>query len=67
MDSQLLATIARVRRAMPRNADVMAVCDAAERGQVVRPKAPNGTFNKKTYMREYMRRKRANDRACNNS
>ena len=29
--AKLLPIIARVRRAMPRNEDVMAVCDAAER------------------------------------
>lgn len=59
MDADLVATIARVRRAMPRNADVMAVCDAAEQAQVTRLKAPNGTFDKKSYMRDYMRRRRA--------
>jgi hypothetical protein len=33
----LWQVIARVRRAMPRNADVMAVCDAAERSIQVMP------------------------------
>ena len=28
--TELMQTIARVRRAMPRNADVMAICDAVE-------------------------------------
>jgi hypothetical protein len=28
--ARLLAIVARVRRAMPRNADVMALCDAVE-------------------------------------
>lgn len=30
MDIELTKTIARVRRAMPRNADVMSLCDALE-------------------------------------
>ena len=29
--SEILVTIARVRRAMPRNTDVMAICDALEK------------------------------------
>jgi hypothetical protein len=34
MTADMLATIARVRRAMPRNPDVMAICDVAERSLV---------------------------------
>jgi hypothetical protein len=34
--SELLATVARLRRAMPRNGDVLAVCDALERSLVSR-------------------------------
>lgn len=30
MDHELIKTIARVRRAMPRNTDVMIICDALE-------------------------------------
>jgi hypothetical protein len=30
MDKELLKTISRLRRAMPRNEDVMALCDALE-------------------------------------
>jgi hypothetical protein len=36
--TELLATIARVRRAMPRNVDVMAICDYAERTIVEPPR-----------------------------
>ena len=36
MSNELLTTIARVRRAMPRNADVMAICEALENAIVKR-------------------------------
>ena len=71
MDSnEIFAVIGRVRRAMPRNADVMALCDAAERLAVARPPLPDlptamavketrtTTFDKKAYQREYMRKRR---------
>lgn len=67
--AELLQTIARVRRAMPRNADVMAVCDAAERAEpregktkVNVPLAPP-KFDKKIYQRELMRKRRAEGKA----
>lgn len=41
MSTDLLKTIARVRRAMPRNADVMELCDALER-QMARPPFEGG-------------------------
>jgi hypothetical protein len=54
-----MAIIARVRRAMPRNQDVMAICDAAEKSLVaVKPR-----FDKKTYQRELMRKRRAAGKA----
>jgi hypothetical protein len=36
MSKELIEAIARVRRAMPRNMDVMVVCDGAERAAVSR-------------------------------
>lgn len=61
-----LAVIARVRRAMPRNGDVMLVCDVAERALVkpvaVAAEAPKpkvaGKADRKAYMRDYMRKRR---------
>jgi hypothetical protein len=70
MDKELLKTISRLRRAMPRNEDVMALCDALEArllksdeptikaddeaAPINRPK-----FDKTAYQREYMRKRRA--------
>jgi hypothetical protein len=51
--NELLSTIARVRRAMPRNADVMAICDAAEHSVVKVDGQPR--FDRNAYMRGYMR------------
>lgn len=60
--TELLQTIARVRRAMPRNADVMMICDAAELPEpaatVLAPK-----FDKTAYQRELMRKRRAAGKA----
>lgn len=66
----LLSIIARVKRSMPRNADVMAVCDALEARLVSKPvntvladvssAVNNGKQDRKAYMREYMRKRRAN-------
>ncbi len=57
-----MATVARLRRAMPRNSDVMRVCDIAERALIAKPSAVKSSaprFDKKAYQREYMRRYRA--------
>ena len=56
--NELVAAIARVRRAMPRNQDVMLICDAAEKSATVKPR-----FDKKTYQRELMRKRRAAGKA----
>jgi hypothetical protein len=56
--NELVAAIARVRRAMPRNQDVMLICDAAEKAVTVKPR-----FDKKTYQRELMRKRRAAGKA----
>ena len=40
MGSDEVLLIARVRRAMPRNADVLAVCDLAERNVTAAPSVP---------------------------
>ncbi len=62
MSNELLATIARVRRAMPRNEDVMAICEAAEKSLIVQP-AEKKPFDKKVYQRELMRKRRAEGKA----
>ena len=55
--NELISIIARVRRAMPRNADVMAICDAAEQSTIT---IVNGKprFDRKAYQRDYMRKRR---------
>lgn len=55
----LLVVVARVRRAMPRNPDVMAVCDAAERLSIQPKASARVPFDRKAYQREYMRKRRA--------
>lgn len=63
--NELLAAIGRLRRTMPRNPDVMMVCEAAEKSAVtvsadgkVKPK-----FDRNTYQRELMRKRRAEGKA----
>jgi hypothetical protein len=57
--SEVLLAIARVRRAMPRNPDVMLVCSELEARLVtvtateIKPK-----FDRNAYQREYMRKRR---------
>ena len=64
-DESLFSVIARVRRAMPRNADVMRICDAAERSAVavgiakVSLRRGANKFDKTAYQRDYMRKRRA--------
>ena len=68
--AELAETIARVRRAMPRNADVMAVCAKAEElslllwrrqpamvvAQAAEPAKPSRPArDRRGYMRDYMR------------
>lgn len=53
--SELLGIIARLRRAMPRNTDAMAICDALEQ-TIVKP-ARRRQAKTKT-MRGYRQRKR---------
>ena len=54
--------IARVRRAMPRNADVMAICDECERlARALREAGSKPKIDRRTYMREYMRARRKAD------
>jgi hypothetical protein len=69
MSEDDLQLIARIRRAMPRNADVLELCQRLERrvvgsrlidaarGRDV-PK-PAAKFDKKSYQREYMKKRRA--------
>ena len=63
--NSLHSLIASVRRAMPRNVDVMALCDALE-GLLARPMEPvvRPRFDKVAYQRELMRRRRAAARAA---
>lgn len=62
MSEDLWHVIARLRRAQPRNPDTMAVCDALEevlrywRAVDGKPRMAKGTFDKKAYMRLYMRK-----------
>lgn len=61
-NSDLLRMIGQVRRAMPRNEPVMAICDALEARLIVRvaPSEPvKPKVDRRTYMRELMRRRRA--------
>jgi hypothetical protein len=52
--AKLIETVARVRRAMPRNMDVMEVCGALE--SYLRIVGGGGKrFDRKVWMREYMR------------
>jgi hypothetical protein len=50
---------------MPRNMDVMAICEAAERTDLVPPasEVPAPKFDKRTYQRELMRKRRAEGKA----
>jgi len=69
--ADIIARIARVRRAMPRNPDVMAICDALELrvnqapANTLTPAANtlagrvNSKRDRKSYMRDYMRTCRA--------
>ena len=52
-----MQVIGRLRRAQPRNADTMAVCDALEK--MLQTAAGKAKFDKTTYQREYMRKWRA--------
>jgi hypothetical protein len=62
--AQLLGALGRVRRAMPRNQDVMLICDVAER---TIPKQPEPyekpKFDRKAYQRELMRKRRKEGKA----
>lgn len=61
MNSETLLVIARVRRAMPRNADVQLICDELE-GFLTKKVAGGETapkFDRNSYQREYMRQRRA--------
>ena len=66
LTADIQAALGRVRRAMPRNQDVMLICDAlAERLALVgRPlkskyRTPDGKFDRVSYQRELMRKRRA--------
>ena len=74
MSDDIWQIIARLRRAQPRNPDTMAVCarlelalhtirelDSMARGRVP---GPQPYFDKKAYMREYMRKRRAKAKAA---
>jgi len=58
---ELVQAVARLRRNFPRNADVLLVCEALERGE--QPAAPivltSETFDRRAYQRDYMRKRRA--------
>jgi hypothetical protein len=56
----IVQAIARLKRAFPRNADVLAVCDALETRQAapIVDQAAEG-FDRRAYQRDYMRKRRA--------
>jgi uridine kinase len=56
--TEIMKTISRVRRAMPRNGDVMLLCQELER-LLVHPETNKPKFDRKTYQRELMRKRRA--------
>lgn len=59
--TELSQIIARVKQAMPRNADVMAICEALE-GMLL--KLDNKSkFDRTAYQRELMRKRRAEGKA----
>ena len=67
--AELLGMIGRIRRLMPRQGEVMAICEELERRLLeakVEPKPDRNKFDKRTwqrgYMREYMRLLRAKRR-----
>jgi hypothetical protein len=63
-NTEIAQAIARVRRAMPRNVDVMAVCDAAEAAitqAATQPTREGGPTNDPN-QRDLMRRRRAKER-----
>ena len=60
LDVELTQSIARLRRAMPRNPDVLVVCEALERLGVSTRGASK--FDKVAYQRSYMRDYRAGKR-----
>lgn len=65
--NEVLGAVARLKRAMPRNADLLLVCEAAERVVLI-PKEiesgqrPKPAFDRNAYMRRYMRAWRAKQR-----
>ena len=62
---ELVQAIARLKRAFPRNADVLAVCEALEGqqapaiGKLVCDPPASETFDRRAYQRDYMRKRRA--------
>jgi hypothetical protein len=76
--SEILLTVAKVRRAMPRNVEVMIVCDALEGALNDMAKLEQALikaetdaamvdvrkrFDRKAYQRQYMRKWRAKKKA----
>lgn len=64
MSGELISAISRIRRVMPRNVDVMLICDELEKRIIT--VLPNGDikpkFDRVTYQRELMRKRRAAER-----
>lgn len=56
--TEALKVISRVRRAMPRNEDVMMLCQELER-LIVNPATKKPKFDRTTYQRDLMRKRRA--------
>jgi hypothetical protein len=60
--SDLMRTIDRVRRAMPRNVDVMAVCDALEK--LMQARVRTTKLTRAEIQRRYRLRKKAREVAA---
>lgn len=56
--TEITKTISRVRRVMPRNDDVMLLCQELER-LLTTPATNKPKFDRKVYQRELMRKRRA--------
>lgn len=59
--NELLRKIAKIRRDQPRNVDVMRLCSALEEFLIQDAEVRAAHFDRKSYMRDYMRKRRAKE------
>ena len=67
-DVELIRIVDRLKRAQPRNQDALTVCDAllarlSMPGRIKQKRAAAGTFDRRAYQRELMRKRRAEGKA----